>query len=50
MIFFLLQSEAILLGIARVYKHCCKQLADPCYDGGLGAFIGASGALLLLGL
>ena len=42
MVFFLLQPEAILLGIARVYKRGCKKLADPSYDGGLGAFIGAS--------
>ena len=50
MIFFLLQLKAILLCIARVYKRGCKQLAHPCYDGGLGAFIGASGALLLPGV
>ena len=50
MIFFLLQPEAILLGTTRVYKRCRKQLADPCYDGSLVPFIGASGALLLLGL
>ena len=50
MTFFLLQPEAILLGIARVYKRCYKQLANPCYDGSLVPFIGASGALLLLGL
>ena len=50
MFFFLLQPEAILLGTARVYKRCNKQLADLCYDGGLAPFIGASGALLLLGV
>ena len=50
MVFFLLQPEAILLGIARVYKRGYKQLADLYYNGGLGAFIGASGALLLLSL
>ena len=50
MIFFLLQPEAILLGVARVYKCCSMQMAELCYDGSLVPFIGASGTLLLLGL
>ena len=50
MTFFLLQSEAILLGIARVYKRCAIRKADLSYDGSLVPFIGASGALLLLGV
>ena len=50
MTFFLLQAEAILLGIGRVWKRCGIRKADLPYDGSLVPFIGASGALLLLGL
>ena len=50
MVFFLLQPEAILTSVARVYKCCSTQRADLCYDGCLVPFIGPSGALLRLGL
>ena len=50
MIFFLLGLKAILTRIARVYKGCSSRRVDPCYDGGTSPFIGASGALLRLGL
>ena len=50
MVFFLLQSEAILTRVAKVYKGCSTQRADLCYDGCLPSFIGPSGALLRLGL
>ena len=50
MIFFLLGLKAILTRIARVYKGCSTPRVDPCYDGCLPPFIGASGALLRLGL
>ena len=50
MVFFLLQLEAILTSVARVYKGFSTQRADPCYDGCLVPFIGSSGLLLRLGL
>ena len=50
MIFFLLELKATLTRIARVYKGCSTPRVDPCYDGCLPPFIGASGALLRLGL
>ena len=49
-VFFLLRLKAILTRVARVYKGCSTQRADPCYDGCLVPFIGPSGALLRLGL
>ena len=50
MVFFLLQPEAILTSVARAYSCCSMQMAHLCYDGSLVPFIGASGALLRLGL
>ena len=50
MVFFLLQPEAILTSVSRVYKGCITQRADLFYDGCLVPFIGPSGALLRLGL
>ena len=50
MVFFLLQPEAILTSVARVYQGCSTQRADLCYDGCLVPFIGPSSALLWLGL